>query len=69
MYIFVSATTIMCTVWKKESCPYPCHEGMWWSGGTRSFSLNVGTSWRWVVSFTLWPLYFQGKKPLVPVEY
>jgi hypothetical protein len=24
---------------------------------------NLGTIWRWVVSFTPWPLYFRGKNP------
>jgi hypothetical protein len=31
------------------------------SGGIASHILGVGTRLRWVVSFTPWPLYLQGK--------
>jgi hypothetical protein len=39
------------------------HEGVLGSGGIAPRILNLGTGWRWVVSFTLQPLYFRGKSP------
>jgi hypothetical protein len=33
-----------------------------------SISLNLGTRWRWVVSFTPLPLYPQGKRPRYPLD-
>jgi hypothetical protein len=35
----------------------------WESGGIAPRFLDVGTRWRWVVSFTLRPHYPQGKSP------
>jgi len=35
----------------------------WGSGGIAPRILNLGTTWRWVVSITLWPLYGGGKIP------
>jgi hypothetical protein len=35
----------------------------WWSGGIVPHILDLGTRWRWVVSFTPRPLYPQGKSP------
>jgi hypothetical protein len=40
-----------------------CHEGIWGSGCIYPHFLDLGTSWRWVVSFTPWPLYTRGKSP------
>jgi hypothetical protein len=34
-----------------------CHEGIWGSGGIDPHFLDLGTSWRLVVSFTPRPLY------------
>jgi hypothetical protein len=34
-----------------------CHEGVWGSGCIDPHFLDLGTSWRRVVSFTLRPLY------------
>jgi hypothetical protein len=31
-------------------------------------SLTPGTRWRWVVSFTLWPLYPQRRSPWYPLD-
>jgi hypothetical protein len=31
--------------------------------------LDLGTSWRWAVSFTLLPFYPPGKEPPVPIGY
>jgi hypothetical protein len=33
------------------------------SGGIAPHILDLGTRWRWVVSFTPWPLYPQGESP------
>jgi hypothetical protein len=33
------------------------HEGVWGSGGVTTRILNLGTRWKWVVSFTSRPLY------------
>jgi hypothetical protein len=30
--------------------------------------LDLGTRWRWVVSFMPWPLYPQGKRPRYPLD-
>jgi hypothetical protein len=30
--------------------------------------LDLGTSWRWVVNFTPWLLYPQGKSPWYPLD-
>jgi len=30
--------------------------------------LDLGTRWRWVVSFTIWPLYPQGRSPWYPLD-
>jgi len=34
------------------------------SGGIAPCILNFGTIWRWVVSFTPWPIYPPEKEPL-----
>jgi hypothetical protein len=52
----------------------PClakHRAMksyWGSGGIPARILNLGTRWRWVVSFTPPPLYPRGKKPWSPLN-
>jgi len=40
----------------------------WGSGGIASHILNRGCRWRWVVSFTLRPLYLRGKSPRHPLD-
>jgi hypothetical protein len=41
----------------------------WGSGGIAQRILNVGTRWRWVVSFTPWPpLCPWGKEPPIPIS-
>jgi hypothetical protein len=40
----------------------------WRSGGIDPCSLDFGTRWRWVVSFTPRPLYPQGKSPWYPLD-
>jgi hypothetical protein len=40
----------------------------WGSGGIAPLILDLGTRWRWVVSFTTWPLYPQGKSPWYPLD-
>jgi hypothetical protein len=47
------------------------HHGMktyWRSGGIAPRILDLGTRWRWVVSFTPRPLYPQGKSPCYPLD-
>jgi hypothetical protein len=39
----------------------PRHEGLLGSGGIPPRIIELGTRWRWVVSFTPWPLYPRGK--------
>jgi hypothetical protein len=41
----------------------PRHGGVLGSGGIDLHILDLGTRWRWVVSFAPWPLYSQGKNP------
>jgi hypothetical protein len=40
----------------------------WGSGGIAPRILDLGTRWRGVVSFTLQPLYLQGKSPWYPLN-
>jgi hypothetical protein len=40
----------------------------WGSGGIASRILELGTKWRWVVSFTIRPLYLQEKSPCYPLD-
>jgi hypothetical protein len=40
----------------------------WRSGDTVPRMLNLGTMWRWVVNFTLRPLYLRGKSPRYPLQ-
>jgi hypothetical protein len=44
------------------------HEGVWGSGYIDPYFLDLGTSWRWVVSFTPRPLYPRGKSPRYPLD-
>jgi hypothetical protein len=44
------------------------HEDVWGSGCIDPCFLDLGTSWRWVVSFTPWPLYSRGKSPRYPLD-
>jgi hypothetical protein len=39
------------------------HECVWWSGCIDPHFLDLGTSWRWVDSFTSRPLYPRGESP------
>jgi hypothetical protein len=43
------------------------HESLWGSGCIDPHFLNIGTSWRWVVSFTPPSLYPQGKSSWFPL--
>jgi hypothetical protein len=40
----------------------------WGSGGIAPHILDLDTRWRQVVSFTLRPLYLQGKSPWYPLD-
>jgi hypothetical protein len=46
----------------------PRHEDVLRSGGIDPRILDLGTRWRWVVSFTPRSLYLQGKSPLYPLD-
>jgi len=47
-------------------CCYCCcrccshHDSVWQSRGTAPQILKIGTTWRWMVSFTPWLLYSKG---------
>jgi hypothetical protein len=45
-----------------------CHEGIWGSGCIAPHFLDLGTSWRWMVSFTSHPLYPWGKSFQYPLD-
>jgi hypothetical protein len=44
------------------------HEGVWGSGCTDPHFFDLGTSWRWVVSFTPRQFYPRGKNPRYPLD-
>jgi hypothetical protein len=44
------------------------HKGVLGSGGIAPCILDLGTRWRWVVSFTTQSLYSQGKGPWCPLD-
>jgi hypothetical protein len=44
------------------------HEGLWGSGRIDPRFLDLGTSWRWMVSLTLRPIYPRGKRPRYPLD-
>jgi hypothetical protein len=44
------------------------HEGVWGSGCIDPHFLDLGTSWRRMVSFTPRPLYPRGKSPRYPLD-
>jgi hypothetical protein len=46
----------------------PRHEGVLGEWGIAPHILDLGTSWRWVDSFTLRQLYPQGKIPWYPLD-
>jgi len=59
---------------KIKSCPCALteHHAMkayWGSGDTAPCILDLGATCRWVINFTTWPLYPQGKEPQVPTHW
>jgi hypothetical protein len=71
-------TVCICCVMLRYSAPIkkvksPCvtkhHviEMYWGNGGIAPRILDLGTRWRWVVSYTPLPLYSQGQSPLYPL--
>jgi hypothetical protein len=44
------------------------HKDVWGSGCVDPLFLDLGTIWRWVVSFTVLPLYPGGKSPRYPLD-
>jgi hypothetical protein len=66
-----SPPPIRCKVKVKLSLCLTKHHAMkthWGSGGVAPRILDLGTRWRWVVSFTPRPLYPQGNSPSYPLE-
>jgi hypothetical protein len=58
--------------WKLSLClAYKAlhHEGVWGSGCIEPPILDLGTSWRWVISFTPSLLYLSGKSPRYPFSF
>jgi hypothetical protein len=57
-----------------DNCLSPCltkHHAMktcWGSGGIAPRILDLGTGWRWMVSFAPRPLYPHGKSPWYPLD-
>jgi hypothetical protein len=47
----------------------PCYEDVWGSGCIGPHILELYTTWRWIISLTLRPLYSSGKEPPVPIGY
>lgn len=52
-------------VHKSLLCPIAYHDAIWGNGGIAQHSLNFGTTWKGVISLTLWPLYPPGKEHVV----
>jgi hypothetical protein len=52
---------------EKRSCPCP-ELDVWGSGCIDPHFLDLGTNWRWVVSFTPLPLKRWGKRPRYPLD-
>jgi hypothetical protein len=46
----------------------PYHEGVLSSEGKAPCTLDLGTRWRWVISFTSLPIYPQGKSSWCPLD-
>jgi hypothetical protein len=44
------------------------NEGVWGNGCIDPHCLDLGTGWRWMVSFTPLPLYPRGKSPRYPLD-
>jgi hypothetical protein len=67
---YLTNDEILCTA-KLSLCltNYALHyEGVWESGCIDPHFLDIGTSWRWVVSFTSRPLYPREKSPKYPLD-
>jgi hypothetical protein len=68
----------MCVCWNVSKvkvrlflCFLTEHQAMkayWGSGGIALRIFYLGTTWKWVVSFTHWPLYPQEKSPWYPPD-
>jgi hypothetical protein len=62
MKMKVKVKLSMCHNWA------PRHVDVFGSAGVAPRILDLGTRWRWVVSFTPRPLYPQGKCPFYPLD-
>jgi hypothetical protein len=70
-YVYVANADKDCEVKVKLSLCFnwaPRHEDILGSGDIAPRILDLGTRWRWVVSFTSRPLYPQGKSPWYPLD-
>jgi hypothetical protein len=73
---YATGTNLPATEWPTWSCLSkvlklhlkwaPRLEGVWGSSSPGLRILDQGTRWRWVVSFTLWPLYPHGRRSCYP---
>jgi hypothetical protein len=61
-YVHIKVKVSLCFNWA------PRHEGLLGIGGVAPRILNLGTTWRWLISFTPRPLYPQGKSPWYPLD-
>jgi hypothetical protein len=69
--LFCMSRTCLCKVKVKLSLCLTKHHAMktyWGNGGIVPRILDLGTRWRWAVSFILRPLYPQGKMPWYPLD-
>jgi hypothetical protein len=53
-----------CVFWREHKAM----KAYWGSGSIDPYILDLGSTWRWVVSFTPRPLYPQGKIPWYPLN-
>jgi hypothetical protein len=61
--LLIQIPTVYCISNTIKLFLYLCHEGVWRSECIDPHFLDLGTSWKWVVSFTPRPLYPRGKSP------
>jgi hypothetical protein len=65
-YVFMA----WCLIKNRDNFTFtsPLHEDVMGEWGIAPRILDLGTRWRWVVSFTPRPLYLPGKNPLYPLD-
>jgi hypothetical protein len=56
--------------WRHIPCLLKHHPmKTYWVSGRTAPRINLGTTWRWVVNFTIRPLYSCGKRPRFPWDW